>query len=262
LAGLFGPLAIASTSSAFKLVKSESAQGQVVGYLAYEGSLSKELEENSLAPRGSVSMTASGDLRSQGIRVILHAATGSMGSFDDSTEPTLASVKQSISLALKLAERTQIKRVAVPLIGGGIFLNRLGITREKLAEEIISAAQESNADIEVIFVAYSDVETKEFRDQYQILQAQAEESNMIRKSWDFLLRLVNLKASPFFQRSRVVQGSIVDFKVHGASAIVNAANMELQFGGGLSGVIGQATGQAQAIDELNADLIQKLHQAK
>ena len=51
------------------------------------------------------------------------------------------------------------------------------------------------------------------------------------------------------QQVALTPGSITDFKLHGASAIVNAANMEVRFGGGLSGAIGKATGEANKIDE-------------
>jgi O-acetyl-ADP-ribose deacetylase (regulator of RNase III) len=47
----------------------------------------------------------------------------------------------------------------------------------------------------------------------------------------------------------VLSGSITDARLHGASAIVNAANMEVTFGGGLSGAIAKATGRADEINE-------------
>ncbi len=44
----------------------------------------------------------------------------------------------------------------------------------------------------------------------------------------------------------VAAGSIVDFRLHRASAIVNAANMEVSFGGGISGPIATAAGVAHS----------------
>ncbi|MBF0367505.1 MAG: hypothetical protein HQK50_18165, partial [Oligoflexia bacterium] len=55
---------------------------------------------------------------------------------------------------------------------------------------------------------------------------------------------------------------ITEFKDIGADVIVNAANMEVQFGGGVSGVIAKAAGGgaiANAIDQEAQELLQILH---
>lgn len=209
--------------------------------------------KNNLAPRGSASLTSSGKLAENGIVAILHAATGSMGHFDETTEPTVESVKQSIDLSLQLAEKSGFKKIAVPLIGGGIFLDRLNLTREQLASQIVDAVYKSKAQkIKVVFVAYKD-------DENDVMSAAHRDyGNFVFRIYKWLLNLANFKPD-FYQRTAVVQGSIVDYNVHKASAIVNAANMELQFGGGLSGVIGNATQDSHHINSINADLITKYY---
>jgi len=53
----------------------------------------------------------------------------------------------------------------------------------------------------------------------------------------------------------IMQGSILSFHDHHAPVIMNAANMEVEFGGGLSGIVGGATGDQTAIDkEARADI--------
>jgi len=46
----------------------------------------------------------------------------------------------------------------------------------------------------------------------------------------------------------VIRGSLTDFAQHGASAIINAADLEDIFAAGISGVIAQATGKEAEIN--------------
>lgn len=71
-----------------------------------------------------------------------------------------------------------------------------------------------------------------------------------------------LKPFPGAGNVSVVQGSITDFKTHGCSAIVNAANMELLFGGGVSGVIERATGAGPRIEEEAARKLDGFYRAQ
>ena len=57
----------------------------------------------------------------------------------------------------------------------------------------------------------------------------------------------------------MLQGDICAFSLHGCSAIVNAANTEVQFGGGVSGAIARATGSDSAIDREAKTLIKKFN---
>lgn len=47
----------------------------------------------------------------------------------------------------------------------------------------------------------------------------------------------------------------MDFDLHTCDGIVNAANMEVEFGGGISGAIASATKEAKAIDKEARDYI-------
>lgn len=189
------------------------------------------VKQNSMLPRGSSLITQLGEMTKDGIVAILHAATGAMTRSGGEFEPNPESIGNSILNSLKLARSYEHKRVAIPFIGGGIFAGRMGVTKEELTEIIVKATLKNKKRLEVVFVLFSDAEEKMF-------------SASVEK---------NAKNDP---KVKVVKGSITDFSVHGASAIVNAANMEVVFGGGISGVIGSATGQAEEIDEKAAELIE------
>jgi esterase len=183
------------------------------------------VHSQNMIPLGSALSTPAGDLEKTGIRQIIHAASGSSAQYKakDLTEPTLSSVYGSVMNSLELARAGGHKRVALPFIGGGIFAKRIGTTNEELAKAIVSSASRNGNDLEVVFVLFSDEEVELFK-------------NLVAKR-----RNTNL---------HVVKGSITDYEVHKASAIVNAANMEVTFGGGVSGVIGKASGQIDEINEI------------
>lgn len=190
-----------------------------------------------LLPRGSAMITSSGVLKKTGIISIIHAATGAMTKSGGHFEPTLESVKQSVRNSIALAESFSHTRIAIPLIGGGIFIQRLGIQPAELAAEIISVARESRSMIEVRFVAFSDADVQTFRDGWNLVE---------RADYRHL------------DGMEINQGSITDFKVHGATVIVNAANTEVIFGGGLSGAIAKATENAEGINAEAAAVIDGL----
>ena len=52
------------------------------------------------------------------------------------------------------------------------------------------------------------------------------------------------------QSVHLMKGDITDFHLHHCDAIVNAANMEVLFGGGISGAIASATQDRIAIDKV------------
>lgn len=184
-----------------------------------------------MMPRGSALMTSSGKLSSSGIHVIIHAATGSMvGSKGVEFEPTVDSVSSSVKNSLILASRHGHKTVAIPFIGGKIFISRIGVASEKLAEAIVRSALVARGDLQIRFVAYDAIDFGIF--------------NKV---------LTQLLSEPQFNSvgtaAQVVQGNITDFNLHKASAIVNAANMEVKFGGGISGAIANATQNEVVIDQ-------------
>ncbi len=199
----------------------------------------REVQDAAMLPRGSAVLTSAGGLSDQGILHLIHAATGSMTREGGAFEPTIESVALSIKNSVKLAELFGHKRIAIPFIGGKVFVDRIGVPPEQLAEAIVHSAVKSREKIEIRFVTFGSEDTKLFQ------------------------RVVGRLTPPDLLSSvAVVSGSIVDFSLHGASVIVNAANMEVRFGGGLSEVIARATGNPVAIEREAADLIADFYRAR
>lgn len=191
----------------------------------------KEVESHGMIPRGSALLTPSGDLNSKGITTIIHAAPGSMTKSGAEFDPTLDGLKLSIKNALMLAEKNKVKCLAMPFIGGGIFLHAFKMSKPQLADFIISSIAEADSGVKVVIVTWGEEDQKIFQ---KVLTPERQ-----RK----LLRLT------------LASGSITEFSTHLCDSIVNAANMEVVFGGGLSGIIGKATGQAQKINAIASELI-------
>jgi O-acetyl-ADP-ribose deacetylase (regulator of RNase III) len=168
-------------------------------------------------PPGSAIITSSGALAATGITAILHAATGSSGREGPAFSPTLSSVRASIENSLILAKEFGHKRVALPFVGGKIFLGRIGVEPRELAQTIVDAAVASRDGMALVFVIYNS----------------AVEADLFKAA---LARYPDAA-----QFATVAQGSITDFSLHHATAIINAANTEVFFGDGVSGAIGNAT---------------------
>jgi O-acetyl-ADP-ribose deacetylase (regulator of RNase III) len=184
----------------------------------------KEVAQEKMLPRGSAMLTESGNLKDKNITAIIHAASGSMTNRDEAFRPSEEGVKQSISNSIILAKRFKHSRIAIPFVGGGIFRSYMKASAEELASIIIHAAVESRDQLEVRFVMINDHDFGVFQKE-----------------------LAKLTANPKFQSIgtavKVVKGSLTEFSDHGATAIVNGANMEVTFGGGISGAIANAVGK-------------------
>ncbi|MEN0059599.1 MAG: macro domain-containing protein [Bdellovibrio sp.] len=218
-----------------------------------------------LAPRGSAALTSSGDLATTGIKYIIHAASGAMMNSTDKTAPSLEGVRLSVINSIRIAEKEGIKKLAIPLIGGGIFLRSLNISKEELAYSIIQAARSAKSSVQLVFVAYnaSDSEAMQYaldKDSKAKAKTTTEgDWDWLIKIWKYILKTFASSSQNFAAKAELVQGSIVDFKVHKAEAIVNAANMEISFGGGISGAIGQATNESGYIDDAAGILIKNYY---
>jgi O-acetyl-ADP-ribose deacetylase (regulator of RNase III) len=188
-----------------------------------------------MIPRGSALLTPSGELAYQGITNIIHAAPGAMSRSEKDFEPTLKGLKLSLKNSLRIADKMKLECLAVPFIGGGIFLNSFKMTKAELAEAIVRTVVKFKADAVTTFVAYG-----------------AEDTEIFKKV------LTKYSTNP---RVKLVSGSITDFNLHKCPTIVNAANMEVQFGGGISGVIGRATGKSDEIDAIAAEMISRYNLA-
>jgi O-acetyl-ADP-ribose deacetylase (regulator of RNase III) len=179
------------------------------------------VERAHMAPRGAAVLTGAGRLEREGISHIIHAATGSMTRMGGPFEPSLEAIALAVKNSLILAADSGHERVAVPFLGGAIFANRIGAEPAEIAQTIVDAALPFDTELEVSFVVLGAGNRALFE--------------------EALAKHPGLHAS-------VKEGSITDRKVHGCAAIVNAANMELVFGGGLSGAIGAACGMAREIE--------------
>jgi O-acetyl-ADP-ribose deacetylase (regulator of RNase III) len=196
----------------------------------------KEVADAQMLPRGAAILTDSGNLKNTGITSIIHAASGSSTKKGDAFKPTMEGVTTSVKNSLILAKRFNHKTVAVPFIGGSIFLSSIGVTPEELSMAIIRASLKNRGDLNIRFVTLGATDTKIFQDNLSSILTEAEFKNV-------------------GTAAQVTPGSITSFSVHGASAIVNAANMEVRFGGGISGAIASATGDSKSIDDAAKKLV-------
>ncbi len=181
----------------------------------------RKIKEDNMLPLGSALITSSGNLRQSGIERIVHAASGSMNKSGVGYDPTLKSIADSLENSLKLAEQSKLKSVAVPFIGGGIFASRIGVTNAEIAEVLLKtvASVQSYTNIQVKFVLFGQNDFNLFK---------------------------NIADSLQITKIEILEGSIANFQLHLCPVIVNAANSEVKFGGGLSGLIGNS-------DEINAE---------
>lgn len=183
-------------------------------------------ETNPVLPRGSALITTSGNLANKKMNAIIHAATGGMRKSGGIFEPTQLSIANSIKNSFILLNTNGFSKLAVPFIGGKIFIRRIGISADALAKTIIDACFEANADGTKFVIVIHGMHD------YTIFK------NVIQRDYPAIDDDLVLK-----------EGSILDYNLHGCDTIMNAANMEVEFGGGLSGIIANATGDAFAIDK-------------
>jgi len=184
--------------------------------------LDSNVINSNMLPRGSAMITKSGDLAATGISSIIHVAPGAMSTSGDAFNPTLDGVRIGLKNAIILAKENNIKSIALPFIGSSIFIHSIGITKKELAKEILQAIDTEDGMRKVM---------------------------MVYKDHNEYLMFVNLKEELHLSDDiEIMEGSITRFEDHQAESIINAANMEVQFGGGVSGAIARATNDAYAID--------------
>ena len=139
-------------------------------------------------------------------------------------EPTLDSIQASIENGFDLIKANGFQRMAVPFVGGGYFLSRIGGTKPDLIDRIVLACLTKYA-AETVIVIYKDPPLHTAFEHSIVKQFPALDPKTI-----------------------VVDAGITNFHAHKAPVIMNGANMEVVFGDGVSGSIGDATGQRTAIN--------------
>lgn len=186
--------------------------------------------ETPMLPRGSSMITSAGQLVHSGIRAIIHAAIGSVTKTGGDFDPTLQAVASSIANSLQLARKNGHQAVAIPLIDGNNFAYRIGVNSASLAEFVIRIALLHRGNLKLVFVDDRlNFSASSFHQAYPRIKEELELQ----------------KDQPFIQ---IVRGDITQFSVHGCDAIMNAANMEIQFSRGISGTIRKAVGEQEAVE--------------
>ncbi|MEP7342543.1 MAG: hypothetical protein ABI977_32750 [Acidobacteriota bacterium] len=183
------------------------------------------LEDLNMVPLGASVWTSSGNLAKSGIKAIAQAASGAMAHYGIGFDPTRDSVAACIENSFLLAIKNGHTRLAIPFIASNIFLGRIlpVIDKDELASLIVTACQTHHGAAEAVIVAFGAGDMAHFK---KAMTGNTDKSVTL------------------------VDGSVTHYADHQCTAIVNAANMEVQFGGGISGIIGKATGQ---ISQINAE---------
>ena len=202
-----------------------------------------------VVPKGSAVWSSAGDLSAEsGISCILHACTGTMGRNTlPNGEPTLESVGRAVANAIELALVRRLQQVRVPLIGGDIFLARIGASLEQLAGAIVTsavAARGMAVALELVFCDINERCVRAFQGECQRLAATGVALHNVFCVSGSLLAVDGWKVEPTSTSSPTARQDI---------GIVNAAHVGLYFGGGLSGVIGRACGSKR--QEVEASLM-------
>lgn len=188
------------------------------------------LQKLNLVPLGASVWTSSGKLADRNITAIAQAASGAMAHFGVGFDPTRESVAACLENSFLLASQHGYKGLAIPFIASSIFLNRIipSIDKDELASLIVKSCQTYRGSVDAVIVAHGAGDMSHFE-------------KAMKSNTDKGVTLAD--------------GSITHYSDHKCAAIVNAANMEVIFGGGLSGVIGNATGEIQQINAEAAAMI-------
>ncbi|CAG8717950.1 201_t:CDS:2, partial [Ambispora leptoticha] len=152
-------------------------------------------------------------------------------------------------------DRYQFEKLAIPLVGGGIFLGNCD--PQKLAEGIVRGVVnqlEKCQNLKRISLIDWDGNPNsyllkafesEFMDKDELFAgAVARDNNAFGK----------LKSNPE-KLLGYNKGDICNKSIHGASVIVNAANTQVKFGGGISGAVAEQVGDKKKIEAKAQELI-------
>ncbi|CFW93095.1 protein of unknown function [endosymbiont DhMRE of Dentiscutata heterogama] len=196
-------------------------------------------------------------LNSKGITHIIHAGPKERSKFP-SDEEFIECVVKSVQNCIILAERNNSEKLAVPFVGGDIFLGKCD--PEKLAEGIIRGVANQLAECqkleEVTLIDYSGNTRHLFLEKVQQVKGDLFGfTNFFDKDKHFAAAL---KGKPT-KGLQVKVGDIRNKSLHSCSAIVNAANTYYGMGSGLAGAIKAQTGNAEKIDAKAKELINEFN---
>ncbi|CAG8800786.1 35823_t:CDS:2, partial [Racocetra persica] len=196
-------------------------------------------------------------LNSKGITHIIHAGPKERSKFP-SDEEFVECVVKSVQNCIILAERNNFEKLAVPLVGGDIFLGKCD--PEKLAEGIIRGVTNQLAECQklkdIVLIDFDQKPPYLFLKKIQQLEKElfgdtaffAEDNHFVG----------NLKSDKT-KGIQVRVGDIRDKNLHSCSAIVNAANTYYGMGGGIAGAIKVETGNAGKINAKAKELISEFN---
>lgn len=213
------------------------ALSKVVASAGTNPEYTKNIAGLKLLPIGSAYYTSSGAMKASGITGIIHAAIGSISRNGKGLTPTLQSVSNCVKNSITLAIKNFHSKIAIPFIGGMIFLQRTGLDPEVLARAVIKSALDHKGRIlRVSLVTFGEEHTNLFQKILKELLADSHYSEHVNSV-------------------EICPGDITKFATHGADVIVNAANIEGRFFGGVSGAIALASENAAAIDREAAKIV-------
>ncbi|RHZ35294.1 hypothetical protein GvMRE_IIg62 [endosymbiont GvMRE of Glomus versiforme] len=198
-------------------------------------------------------------LNSKGITHIIHAAPNPRSSFSndqDFINCVVKSVQNSIIIADQLANNPdkEVEKLAIPLVGGGIYLGNCD--PQKLAQAIIIGAVHQLEKMphlkKIIFIDWGG-DYKYFSKSFE-----AELQDLFHDNIKHPYLVIRLK-NKLDKCVVCKEGDIRDKNLHRASVIVNAANAQVKFGDGVSGKIAEQVGNKNKIDQVAERLIRKFN---
>ena len=215
----------------------------------------RSLAELNCLPAGSALLTSSGELKKYQIEAIIHACSGSINiGKGPEFEPSLERIVKSVQNSVILAEKKNYKSLAFPLLGGGIFLDRIADLNSEnkkqkqlsLAKSIIEASIKQRKSLKkIVFVDFGNEVFQEAWEQVKKDYSTEE------------IQGINSVGDP--QRKK----GITYYSLHQCQVIVNPSNLEGEFAnsGGLSGFIAGKVGQDKKLiqKEIN-NCIQQFNQ--
>jgi O-acetyl-ADP-ribose deacetylase (regulator of RNase III) len=163
------------------------------------------------------------------INFILQAAPGAATQADLKIFGA-SGLKNSVYNCLYLADKHDIEGIAFPIIGGSIFFSALKITKNQLYEYLLEGVEDYFKDFsssKIKVVLFAEPKEKEGNDNFgetfnSFVASNKSSADKLKKNGD----------GSIFTSSKKYNDD--DANTTKITALVNAANTELQFGGGLS----------------------------